>query len=281
MSYEDDFEGNEGFFDNKPNDFYYMINLPNGFEKLKVDKSMIVRAVIVPYVTTASPYTKPGKLWFSRDYYRHRGLGPEQKGSYFDCVKTFGDDKCPIGDAMHEAGVSKKSQRMALFNLFVLQIDKEKVEKLMLLDFSFANFAEVLGTTSKEMFEMDGDSHLQHPYHPTKGAIISWKFTEETFKGAKFYKASTFQFKPHNGLDGKIEELIPKALDLDAALNKLSYEEAKKRFISGMPPIAKKGEGESTTETKTSKAESAKADKAVEEAKALATDESAFDSGWE
>jgi hypothetical protein len=277
MSYEDDFEGNEGFFENKPNDFYYMVNLPSGFDKLKVDRSMIVRAVIIPYVTTDSPYTKPGKLWFSRDYYRHRGLGPEQKGSYFDCVKTFGDERCPIGDAMLEAGVSKKAQRMALFNLFVLSIDKEKVEKLMLLDFSFANFAEVLGTTSKEMFEMDGDAHLQHPYHPTKGAVISWKFTEETFKGAKFYKASTFQFKPHNGLDGKIEELIPKALDLDAALNKLSYEEARKRFITGMPPIVKK-DAESQ---KSSKAESAKADKAVEEAVAAAKDESAFDAGWE
>jgi hypothetical protein len=281
MSYEDDFEGAENFLDNKPNDFYYMLNLPKEVEKLKIDRPMIVQAAIVPYVTTKSPYAQPGKLWFSRDYFRHRGLGPEQKGYYFDCVRTFGDSKCPIGDAMHAAGVTKKSQRMGLFNLYVLSINKEKVDKLMLIDFSFAHFAERMNVAAKELFEMDNEVYLKHFYHPTKGAIISWKFNEESFPGGTCYKASTFQFKPHGGLDGKIESLIPKALDLDAALNKLSYEEAQRRFISGMPPIVKKDEGESKPETKSSKAESAKADKAVEEAAALAKDESAFDSGWE
>lgn len=281
MSYEDDFEGNGDFFEKKGSNFYYMINLPAEFKKLKLDREGILKAVIVPYVTTQSPYTKPGKLWYARDYYRFSGLGPKQEDMYFDCIKTFGDEKCPIGDALVANGVKKSAQRLGLFNMYVLSYCGQELNELMLIDHSFANLAEVIGATAKDMFQMDQEEHLDKFYHPTKGSVLTIKLTEGTFKGNKYRYASTISFKPHKGLDGKIEELIPKALDLDAALNKLSYEEARKRFISGMPPIAKKGEGESTAETKTSKAESAKADKAVEEAKALATDESAFDSGWE
>jgi hypothetical protein len=285
MSYEDDFDNiDASLFEKKGNDFYYMIDLPAEFKKLKLEKEGVLKAVIVPYVSTQSPYRESGKLWFFRDYYAHNGLGPTQKDRYFDCVKTFGDDKCPIGDALASMGVKKKAQRLGLVNMFVLSYAGQEINELMLVDHSFSNFLEVIHKAAQDMYEMEQEPYIKKYMHHTEGAVLSIKLSEDSFEKSKYRYASAVTFKPHKGLDGKIEELIPKALDLDTALNKLSYEDAYKRFISGKPPVTKKAEGETAaakTETKSTKAESAKADKAVEEAVAAAKDESAFDAGWE
>lgn len=268
MEYEADFENADNFYEKKGSDFYYMLNLPKEVERIKIDRPMTITAVIVPYVSTASPYTAPGRLWFSRDYYQYKGLGPDKKSRCFDNIRTFGDTRCAIADAMAglEGGLRRKSQRMALFNMYVVEIDDTEVNKLMLLDFSFANFAEVFNTERTNLSKRRGMEFVKDYLHYEKGCYITWTFTEHTFEKAKFYKAQTFTFAPHGGMGGKIKQLIPNAVDLDAALNRLSYEEVKARFVDCFVP-----EQNTTTQEEAPIIESAPTAASVVESKPVST----------
>ena len=273
---DDDFNS-DGFFNGRNAADYYMIDLPKNTKRLKVDRAMLIRAIVVPYITTNSPYKEPGKPHFARDYYVFRGLGPDRKQTYFDCMATF-NERCPIGDFYRENKFKKKPQRKALFNLYVLDIDGKEVNELMVLDHSYFNFAEVLDTARVGMMKRPGREWLSMFTHPVNGAILTWDFLEETYEGVKFYKAANFEFEKHNGLDGKIKQLVSQAVDLDKALNKLDYDDAKRRFIDGI--------GSAPAKTEAPKTESKPADTAtkpnaesekVAQATAAATSKDAFD----
>jgi hypothetical protein len=274
---DDDFGGDEFFNGRSAND-YYMIDLPKGMKRFKVDKAMTVQAVIVPYITTNSPYRDPGKPFFTRDYYMFRGLGPDQKQSYFDCAATF-NEPCPVGDYFREQKFKKKAQRKALFNLYILNIDGVDVNELRVLDHSYFNFAAVLGEAKAGMMKRKGREWLNYFYHPVNGASITWDFKEEMYDGSKFYKAANFEFEKHNGLDGKVSELVSQAADLDACLNKLDYDDAKRRFIQGIPVGGSKQEAPKDeakgADTSTKKPDPV--DDKVAQATAAATSKDAFD----
>jgi hypothetical protein len=247
-------------------------------KRFKVDKAMTVQAVIVPYITTNSPYRDPGKPFFTRDYYVYRGLGPDQKQAYFDCAATF-NEPCPVGDFYREQKFKKKSQRKALFNLFVTNVDGVDLNELVVLDHSYHNFAAVLGEAKAGMMKRKGREWLAQFFHPVNGALITWDFVEDSYEGSKFYKATNFEFEKHNGLDGKIASLVPQAADLDAALNKLDYDDAKRRFIQGLPVAGAKQEAPKD-EAKAANTSTKKADPVddkVAAATAAATSKDAFD----
>lgn len=272
---DDDFGGDE-FFNGRGANDYYMIDLPKDAKRLKVDKAMTVQAVIVPYITSCSPYRDAGKPFFTRDYYMFRGLGPDQKQSYFDCAATF-NEPCPVGDFYREQKFKKKSQRKALFNLFVLSIDGVDLNEMRVLDHSYHNFAAVLGEAKAGMMKRKGREWLAAFTHPQNGALLTWDFVEDSYDGSKYYKAANFEFEKHNGLDGKVMELVAQAVDLDKALNKLSYDDAKAKFIHGFPVGGTKTE---PTQTQTSKTETKKPDadsEKVAQATAAATSKDAFD----
>jgi len=272
----DDFGGDE-FFNGRGANDYYMIDLPKDAKRLKVDKAMTIQAVIVPYITSTSPYREAGKPFFTRDYYVYRGLGPDQKQSYFDCVATF-NEPCPVGDFYREHKFKKKAQRKALFNLYVLSIDGVDVNEMRVLDHSYFNFAAILGEAKAGMMKRKGREWLAQFTHPKEGALLTWDFVEGTYEGSKFYKAANFEFEKHNGLDGKILEMVSQAVDLDAALNKLSYDDAKAKFISGIPAGGQKSESSQTQTSKTETTKKPDADsEKVAQATQAATSKEAFD----
>lgn len=213
---------------------FYMINIPKSVPRLKIAKACQMEVVVLPYKTTCSPRVAPGKLYFFRDYFRHRNLGPASKDSYFDCAQTF-NEKCPIGDALAAAGIKKRAQRMGLMNLYVLTVDGQDVNKNFVLDFSYANFAEQLFEAANQKKKRRGQEHAGVFADPKMGSIIQFDWSEGSYDGSKFYKAGTFDFVPHKGLKGEVAKAMASAVDLDAALNKLPYDEAKARFIDCVP----------------------------------------------
>jgi hypothetical protein len=212
--------------------FYYCVNTPKSHPRLKIEKECQMEMIIFPYRTTKSPRTQPGKLYYFRDYFKYNGLGPSQKDSYFDMAQTFGEP-CSIADAYQGMGTKPRSQRMGLFNVFVLSIDDVPVNKPYVLDFSYANFAEKLFTASNTKKKRKGQEHAGFFADAKLGSILTFTWKEETMKtnGRKFFVASEFDFSPHNGLDGIVAQNVAQAIDLDAALNKLSYEDAKAKFV--------------------------------------------------
>jgi hypothetical protein len=264
---------------------FYMVNVPKTIPRLKVKSACQMEVVVVPYKTTCSPRVAPGRMYFFRDYYRYHDLGPAGKDSYFDCAQTF-NEKCPITDSLQAAGIKKRSQRMGMFNLFVLSVDGQPVDKLHILDLSYANFTKPLFEAANLKKKRRGQEHVGNFADPKAGSIIVFDWAEETMKttGTKFFVGSAFDFIPHKGLDGQIAKLMADALDLDAALNKLPYDEAKARFIDCLPtkqatpPDTQKKEDAPARTRQTREVETAKA--ATPDVEAVPSD-APFDAGWE
>ena len=94
----------------------------------------------------------------------------------------------------------------------------------------------------------------------------------------KYFVAGEFDFVKHEGLDGKIATLMTAALDLDTLFNKLTYDEAKRRFIDCVPTVPS---GEGTTPANTSK-DAAPTNKSEPkaESKPAPADDAPLDEGW-
>lgn len=256
---------------------YFMIDIGQGNERYKVDRECDVTAVVVPYVTSCHPTKKPGELHYFRDYFRYRNLGADKKQFYFDCMQSFGE-RCPITDAMKAVGAKVKSQRMALMNIYVVSIDKVPVNKMFVMDHSFATFLQELRTAAMDKSDRIGQENVKFFMDPNKGSYVQWKWKKDTMPGGNaFFKASTFDFAPHNGLNGLLKDLITQAVDLDKSLRKLSYDEAKARFIDGMAM----GPDDTSEPAKPAQEKAKPSDDAVAKAQAAATDPSAFDANWE
>jgi hypothetical protein len=260
---------------------FYMINIPKSVPRLKITKACQMEVVILPYKTTCSPRRAPGQLYYFRDYFRHRNLGPAGKDSYFDCAQTF-NEKCPIGDALAAAGIKKRAQRMGLMNLLVLTIDGVEVNKAHVLDFSYANFAEQLFEAANQKKKRRGQEHAGFFADPKAGSIIQFDWSEGSYDGSKFYKAGTFDFVPHKGLDGEVAKAMASAVDLDAALNKLPYDEAKARFIDCVPvPQNQTKEDAQARPSRTRQQPEAQTPSGEVEVVNAVPADAPFDAGWE
>lgn len=262
---------------------FYLVNAPKTAPKLKITKACTMEAVVIPYKTTCSPRVAPGKMYFFRDYYRHFDLGPAGKDSYFDCTQTFGE-KCPINDALAAAGVKKRAQRMGLFNLYVLSIDGVPLNELRIADHSYANFAERLFEAANQKKKRRGQEFAGNFADPRAGSIITFDWVEDTMKttGTKFYIGATFDFVKHDGLDGEVAKMMTQAVDLDAALNKLPYDEAKARFIDCIP-VAATAPATKPAQTRTREAASSTqgTTKETQEVASVVDSGEPFDAGWE
>jgi hypothetical protein len=116
---------------------------------------------------------------------------------------------------------------------------------------------------------------------PDKGSYVTWSWKQDSMPGGtKFYVAADFDFSPHNGFDGKMPELIAGAVDLDKALNKLPYDEAKARFIDGFVAAPAAPAADPAAKS-TPKPNAPVADAAVAAAVEKAKDDAPFDAGWE
>ena len=232
--------------------------------------------VIVPYRTTCSPHVAPGKLYYTRDYYRFRGLGPTQKASYFDSALSFGE-KCAITEALASAGLKNKSQRMTLMNVYVLTVNGQPVNELQLMDYSYVNFTEKLFIAANTKKNRRGQEFINaFPCHKN-GSVITCAWHEKMMGANKFFVAGEFDFAKHEGLDGKMVELMQGSLDLDALFNKLSYDEARRRFIDCVPS------GDSSKPTKSADAGKDAPPPKTEskpDAKPAPADDAPLDEGW-
>ncbi len=216
------------------------------------------RIVILPYKTTASPYTQPGKPHYFRDYYVYRNLGADGKGRYFDCKRTF-NEACPIGDS---PAVKAKSQRLALIN--VLQLLDDDTVKHVVLDFSHFNFLTKLLDDIAAKIKKNEKKYGYLRKFVVSGTVIDFSWEIQTFEGSKFCSAAAFDYEPW---DGNIEEWYPKAVNLDTVFNKMSYAAAQFKFFGiGEPGTLAPADTEEPV-TKTEKAKESPKQEVVTDSK--------------
>jgi hypothetical protein len=204
------------------------------------------KLVILPYVTSQSPYVGVGKMYYMRDYFLYRWKEGEHNRRYFDSRKTF-NEKCAVADSFeHYEGDKPRRQRMALLN--VLQILDDGTEKLVIMDFSFANFLDVLMQDIAAKIKKNEKKYGHLRKFVTAGTVIDFSWEIENYAGREFCKAVAFDYEEY---EGNLEKWIPKCVDLDKSFNKLSYAEVQSKFFGIETKESAESDSGKTQEAKT------------------------------
>lgn len=184
------------------------------------------KLVILPYVTSQSPYVGAGKMYYMRDYFLYRWKEGEANKRYFDSRKTF-NEKCAISDTFDQQGGEKpRRQRLALIN--VLQILDDGTEKHVIMDFSFSNFLDVLMEDIAAKVKKNEKKYGHLRKFVSAGTVIDFSWEIESYMGREFCKAVAFDYEEY---EGDLQKWVPKCVDLDKSFNKLSYSEVQSKFF--------------------------------------------------
>lgn len=205
------------------------LKVPKGMDVYYPKAEGDVTFIILPYTITETTQknVKPGDQRWCRPYNRYRGLGPNKKGFCIDNKLTFGE-RCAITEALaHYSGdpaKKPKSQRMCLINVYFPGTNEVK-----LMDFSFANFAEVFIEQMKKVAARPNKGWVAYFADPVEGSAITFSWKQETMpNGNKFFVATAIEFDKHDGVPA---EVLAKAADLDKCLNRLSFAEVSSMFL--------------------------------------------------
>jgi hypothetical protein len=194
------------------------------------------RFSIVPYIVSIDnhPFQEPGEPWPECTYWQHKiGVGSDSKR--FICpAKTAQakDKRCPICEyraALLKSGQDPeladelKPKQRQIFN--VLDHDDED-KGIQLFEISPHMFGFMLDDEDKAQAEDFGDRYYGDFEN---GLAILARFAEGSFGGSKFPECVRIDFEERDDLP---EELVmEEAVDLDAALRVLDYDELNKKFF--------------------------------------------------
>ena len=204
---------------------------------------------IVPYITSIEnhPFQEPGEPWPECTYWQHViGTAGDQKR--FICpAKTEQSEsrKCPICEyrsALIKSGQDPdladelKPKQRQIFNI----LDHNDEDKgIQLFEISPYMFGFALDDEDKAQAE-DFDDKYYGDFED--GLSIKARFSESSFGGKKFAEIARIDFEERDDLpEGMVTE---EAVDLDAALKILDYDEIHKQFHE----LGDEEEGEGTEE---------------------------------
>lgn len=221
--------------DNKHTGGSSYIKLPEKVTFLKTEKGTyeldfvpyeVSQDCIVPDGKKGELTKKKGDFEFCRTILVHRKLGSENKP--YLCPRT-NKKKCPVCEyrdqLLRQSNLSAEDKKLAeslkpqvkdLFNVIDI---KSKDQDVQVMEFSYANFREILENELRNgKDEWSGFCDLQGGY------TLRVRFDEDTFAGNKFILAGRVDFeKRRDYKDGILDEVV----DLDACLNVLSYDALK------------------------------------------------------
>jgi len=205
------------------------LNLPDGVEWFEEKKR--IKIDILPYEVSVPNHpdgVEPGELWYKMPYKIHFNIGSDN--SAFVCPGTF-RKKCPIceyraqlarkADADEDILAALKPKDRVLYNVISRQRDDDP--DIRVWDISYYNFQEML---DEEIAEGDEENAAFPDLEG--GKTLRVRFSQETFKKGKFFRASRIDFDDRDDYD---ESILDEVVPLDAELNVLPYKELEKRFL--------------------------------------------------
>jgi len=193
---------------------------------------------ILPYtVGEGNPNADPGQRYWTRIYYAHRGIGPNQETVI--CPRKTANKPCPIcehrlklmkkGDDEDEEMIKdlapKERQLVNLINL------KEPDKGVQLWDVSTFLFGNALAAGLRNA---DEDDDWDNFFHLEGGSSLKVGFSEESFGGRSFAKAEVVYFKPRK--EDYDEEILESVLCLDELVVAPKYDTLKKLFLEAAEP---------------------------------------------
>jgi hypothetical protein len=190
---------------------------------------------IIPYEVSIEnhPFQVPGELWHECTYWRHT-VGEGQDRKSFVCLASTAqstEKRCPIceyraaliksGNDPDLADQLKPKQRQ-LFN--VLDHDDED-KGVQMFEMSPHMFGFMLDDEEVVQSERNFDGKFYADVQD--GLSIIARFDQGSFAGSKFPEIARIDFEERDDLP---DELIDEAVDFDACLRILTYDELYKKF---------------------------------------------------
>ena len=206
------------------------------------------RFSIVPYVISIDnhPFQEVGEQWPECTYWQHKiGNGSDQKR--FICQAKTDQSKtkkCPICEyrkALLDSGSDPalaeelKPKRRQIFNVFDHDHEDKGIQLLEMSPYMFGFMLDDEDTAQAEDFD---DKYYGDD---VDGLMVVARFDEGSFGGNKFPECARIDFEERDDLD---EEIVESAVDLDASLRILSYDELNEKFFE----LDTGGEGEEDEE---------------------------------
>lgn len=196
---------------------------PEGMEFWKPEAGTVTFNIL-PYKVSVDKHSWVEKddLWFEKTYTIHKNIGPQKR--WYICPRTV-DKKCPIceqQDILREEGAEQdiidalRGQKKQIINVDLNGKD------VLLWDVPFHNFGKKL------MEEVANEDPEVADFFLLNGFSLKVRFTKGTFRNNSFIETSKIDFVDREPLKSN---LLDKTVDLDKALNILSYDELKKAFL--------------------------------------------------
>lgn len=207
-------------------------NLPDGVGQWMPEKKGKYDIDIVPYEVKSDNHpndVESGVIWFQHPFKVHHGVGVDSKSIV--CPTSVGK-KCPICeevarlskdyDENEDVIKSIKGKNMMAYNI----LDPEDPEKIAIFAISPFKFSDLLNT---EIDEND-DEDVSNFFDVTElGRTLRVRFSEDTFSGHKFLKASKIDFIEREEMDE--DEILDKTVCLDEMFAIPEYDKLKEMFL--------------------------------------------------
>ena len=206
------------------------LRLPKGITAYRPERAGGMKLDIVPYeVKTAShpDRVESGTLWYKYPFMVHYSVGVNNES--VACPVSVGKH-CPIceqraklaknWDENEETVRSLTPQKWVAYNI----IDPDDSDGIRVFLFSRGKFAEFL---ENELLEGD-EANLNFYDVTDDGRTIKVRFSEETYEGRKFLKATRIDFIPRSAMDE--DEVISKVACLDEILVIYDYKQLERMF---------------------------------------------------
>lgn len=198
-------------------------SLPEGIKRWRPKKAGTVRMNIIPFTAgDLNPFADKGEKHFERTYQAHRGIGADENA--YLCPRGIKKKPCPIceerarmaKDPDHEAEEVKalRPQDRQAWLVEILSGDGAEPGKVQLYDESLFNFGKQVEAMIANADEGDGYEYFADP---KDGFTLKVGYSEESFAGRKYLKATTIEFKPRK--EALAKELLAQSFCLDDAIN--------------------------------------------------------------
>ena len=207
-------------------------NLPSGIRSFSPDKPGKITLDFLPYEVKTDNHPdgrEPGDVWYKYPFFVHHSIGV--RNDSFVCPTSIGK-KCPICEERERLAIKDKEkykeaikklrpQKFVAYNIN----DPEDKEKIAIFAMSRGKFAVAL---EKELDE--GDDDILNFFDVTDdGRTLKIRFSEETYEGRKFLKATRIDFLERDEMDE--DKTFKRTVVLDECFNVLPYDKLKSFFL--------------------------------------------------
>ena len=207
--------------------------LPDGVGRWTPEKAGRFSIDVLPYEVSSKHHPDDVEkecLWYKLPFQVHHGVGASNASLV--CPQSVGKPcpECEERDRLYKEDSDSnedilrtlKPQKFVAYNI-VSQEDKDRVDLLILSRGKLASPLE------DELKDPDNEEHLAFFDVNDSGRTLRVRFTEESFEGKKFLKATKIDFRARDEMDE--DAVLSKTVVLEDALIVPDYDDFKKIFF--------------------------------------------------